>query len=533
MPLPETLLAMTQKRRFWSDFTFETESLDDGDYPEWHGQSVVFSITGMCKLSMYIGNRLNNYQLELLDGEEDDGRPHVLPLGHDDLAYPHPHSLRWEELDLLCRAIAHNDPTLPHPGLPLLLLQRWAPICPDDDADRIAGLLREAWKKVGITSDEDIHRLVEIIDARDAGFKWIYDEVGKHWWIHQEGGTSVRELYSYRSFEGKELDGFPAGKWEEMLQEAKELVGRNPLIDDDAAPRFRLRMMRKYTLDLPLRRGDTKILMDHVQLVAVVDVIFKAFKLGAVILNGQRGDWSTGEYVPHTASYKLRVYEDEADRAVKVLKDTIRWSGAPEDDLELACEGHGIIPFDMDPCPEDNPDITRDLFFVVAQVSAGNDGQVEVDFDMKPSTKIWLQSLASHLSQSSDEAQDSFKVSLPDGGVLEFKYTQSIHIKSDAPCLFVIISNLSNKASEALFDFLRTRGLTLLPPLIMPTEAAENPPSLEGARRVKTAIDFHKILQKGPIMWWYDTQYGREDDGDLVDEDGDYVVREDRVGLRE
>src|SRR5947207_3303665 len=51
----------------------------------------------------------------------------------DDPEDAHPYVLRWEELDLLCRAAALLDPGLRHPGPMLALLGRFLLITDDDD----------------------------------------------------------------------------------------------------------------------------------------------------------------------------------------------------------------------------------------------------------------------------------------------------------------------------------------------------------------------------------------------------------------
>lgn len=40
-------------------------------------------------------------------------------------------------LDLICKRVALRDPSLPHPGLPLLLLSRFAPITDSEKADNV------------------------------------------------------------------------------------------------------------------------------------------------------------------------------------------------------------------------------------------------------------------------------------------------------------------------------------------------------------------------------------------------------------
>ncbi|GAA1090510.1 hypothetical protein [Nocardiopsis composta] len=73
------------------------------------------------------------------------GAERPVELGLIDLAHWFPHALRWSEIDLVCRAIALADPRSGHPGPPLVLLGRFAPVCTEDDAALALPLLREAF----------------------------------------------------------------------------------------------------------------------------------------------------------------------------------------------------------------------------------------------------------------------------------------------------------------------------------------------------------------------------------------------------
>jgi hypothetical protein len=61
---------------------------------------------------------------------------------------PYPAALRWWELDLCARVIALDDPMLPHPGLVVALLGRFAPGTPDDDQAEIAAVREAAYRSL-------------------------------------------------------------------------------------------------------------------------------------------------------------------------------------------------------------------------------------------------------------------------------------------------------------------------------------------------------------------------------------------------
>jgi hypothetical protein len=61
---------------------------------------------------------------------------------------PMPAVLRCAELDLIGRVLALDDPTLPHPGLPVALLAPFAPITTDDDPRLAGALLGAAYRSL-------------------------------------------------------------------------------------------------------------------------------------------------------------------------------------------------------------------------------------------------------------------------------------------------------------------------------------------------------------------------------------------------
>jgi hypothetical protein len=121
------------------------------------------------------------------------------PIAWDDQAHWHPHVLRWEELDLVCKCAAIQDATLPHPGLPLLLLYRFAPITESDNVDRIFPLIRDAWRSLGLFGEEQIRQAGQRVDKRGSKFEWRLDD-RTGWTLHQENWTRGQaKLYTRRS----------------------------------------------------------------------------------------------------------------------------------------------------------------------------------------------------------------------------------------------------------------------------------------------------------------------------------------------
>lgn len=213
MPLPPALKSLVQSRRFWTDFLWESE-VQDGSYVDLERCRVHFPIGGGYRLSLTIDQHLEYFSLTFISPDEA-----PVEIAWDGQAHPTPHVLRWEELEMLCRAIALQAPDLPHPGVPLLLLHRFAPICDGDDLDLIVPMLESAWDQTGAFSGKEIADLIERADVRGAGFEWQFDEVVRGWCLKQEDHWHTsRVLYTLRHSENTD---FSFQAWQCMLGQAQ------------------------------------------------------------------------------------------------------------------------------------------------------------------------------------------------------------------------------------------------------------------------------------------------------------------------
>ena len=136
----------------------------------------------------------------------------------DDQAHWHPHLLRWQELELICRcaALRNENPTFQHPGTPLLLLQRFAPLCDDTAIDVMLPTQEAAWRALNLFSEAEIARYIQRFDRRDNGFVWQKDEDG-HWVLDQPGDRSGVGLYSLRHAGSK----FPFEAFDKFIAQEK------------------------------------------------------------------------------------------------------------------------------------------------------------------------------------------------------------------------------------------------------------------------------------------------------------------------
>ncbi len=131
MPIPPALRERTEDPEFWSAILDRTGDLG-GDLrislPVAGGYGLVLDLAGA---DQALGLR----------------EPHAhepVQLGWAAPDRPHPAVLRFAELELCGRVIALDDPTLPHPGLPVALLARFAP----DDAPASRATLEAAYRSL-------------------------------------------------------------------------------------------------------------------------------------------------------------------------------------------------------------------------------------------------------------------------------------------------------------------------------------------------------------------------------------------------
>jgi hypothetical protein len=181
-------------KTFWSDFFGLTSEND----------FILYQGLKDCELDLMLGQSGYGVSIRFFTSLFDLELTFVSPSSLErvvigvDGSHAYPYTLRWVEVDLICRAIAAQDPQLPHPGLPLLFLLRFAPICIGDDVDLIVSMVDAALEPLRFSHRNILDVLTEH-DARDAGFRWRYDNVIDAWCLQvYRDYTSGRSLYSFR-----------------------------------------------------------------------------------------------------------------------------------------------------------------------------------------------------------------------------------------------------------------------------------------------------------------------------------------------
>jgi hypothetical protein len=139
VPVPEALRRIGQDPDFW--FSLLTDDGPDTltDAPD--ELRITLPVAGGYGLVL---------DLDLLRGERTLGlrgpaTSEPVQLGWSAPGRPYPVVLSFAELELCARVIALDDPGLPHPGVVVALLARFAPAGPDEDPAEVDAVLRAAF----------------------------------------------------------------------------------------------------------------------------------------------------------------------------------------------------------------------------------------------------------------------------------------------------------------------------------------------------------------------------------------------------
>ncbi|KAH7245656.1 hypothetical protein BKA59DRAFT_437847 [Fusarium tricinctum] len=258
MGLPEYLESAVRTRRFWTDFFWITYADDDGY--SWDQADLKFSVGNEFGLSVMIDKYISTIQLRFTSH---DSTTHFL--GYDDNFHWQPYTLRWPELETICQAISIADTTFSHPGLPLLFLARFAPICVGDDVDHIVTMLVRAWKQIGedVLTDDQIRQVIERIDNRHDDLCWHYDKFRNYWWVGKGLDASIAtKAYTYRrNRDWDHEEPFPNKEWTSFIFAAHLVVEESSLggIAKATASSYERNMIDKFR---PRKRYDLNITLE-------------------------------------------------------------------------------------------------------------------------------------------------------------------------------------------------------------------------------------------------------------------------------
>lgn len=220
---------------FWARYTFALDGcagserlgpVSDPLGAEHLVARVVFEVGGGHGITLSINTRVGGYEL----GITGPGSTKPAELGWDDLAHWHPYVFRWTELELICQAVAANDPQLSHPGAPMALLCRFAAIFDDDDVHRaeavvtaaFAALRPQDWNGYWPTGSDWLARA----DFRGQKVTWHRGAAGM--WAEQHDDHDA-DFYSTRVSPPAATDEhFPHARLKALLTAAAATTGTRP-----------------------------------------------------------------------------------------------------------------------------------------------------------------------------------------------------------------------------------------------------------------------------------------------------------------
>ncbi len=234
VPKEDSLKLYWRTRQFWTDYLFVTESpigigksapyyrLEDFELEFRIGNDYILTLSfDECLMTTALGITVQDRkQIWLADNDR-------LSLCFD--------VFRWEELETICRALAIQKIEYSHPGFPLLLLHRFAPVCRGDDEELIIYSLEAAWKTLDLFSGTEITSFIDEYVVGDSWLQWR-PKIPKGWFIEIDEEYEYSDSwYSTRSAESSE---FPFSAWEEMLQCARNDLSQLEKVKNDATQRF-------------------------------------------------------------------------------------------------------------------------------------------------------------------------------------------------------------------------------------------------------------------------------------------------------
>lgn len=492
MSLPSALQSYVTTRRFWTDFLWITDAehtQGQDPYPLLKDFQFRFSVADGFEVSISLDQALCFTGLDFAVPGKDSQN-----IAWDDQAHWHPHVLRWSELDLLCQCVAARDPSLAHPGYPLLFLHRFAPICVGDDIDQIVALLETAWRKLDLFSSAEITTFIERFDARDADFHWRF-EAGKGWCIEQEDDSASRGLYSLRTAEN---DEFPFADWEKLIDAAEQL----PKVAAEVLPPPRCFPRKKHSLHLtiPHQDKDRPVPVPFMRLLNLtVDRMLCDLQWGhSEPGGGMSSPNGDGTYTEIESMNYLHLKGD-LNASLDLLRGLLWWSKAPAS-VRLS-EGYSEpIEWDLTQ-PGTNVPLAIQLGKLITY--RWKSGYRFDPVSLKKAFQEYLRDLFAQADVIGPDEDGWYDLRLPDEGQLSICAKQ-LDGEDKWFGLTVIINYLTEDVSAWVYRAMNEHDLLLLPAVIATSDkvAQQIDAPWPEVSIVSNAKQLHQILTDGPYAWW-------------------------------
>jgi len=492
-----------------------------------------------------------------------------ISIAHDDQAHWHPFVLRWEELEVICRAVSitaqtharvdvterknqgteeekddggEKETSWKHPGLPLLFLYRFAPICDGDNLERITAMLARAFQSVlgDEISDRDIRRFIERMDCRERKFRWFKDD-DKNWWIGRgDDPETAGGVYTYRSRESVRNGKWRNDQWNHLIAEAKgivdaaagggnvELEGELSEEDRELAARFAPR--KRYSLEiwLALREKDRPLHQRagrYLQL--ALDGVLRILDLGRATSSGASSCIINGRSVWTSDHSSISIHGD-LPRGRAIIKQMLWWLRAPLATTLRNGSDFDELPFNLADASED---VTNETYLAICVPDILPDCSWLVGHTLPDSLQTVLESkdILGDSGKLSERTSDGWvTVTTADGGEVSFNFCRFDNEPAEGTGALAL-RKCTPQTSYILHRLMLTSGAVLMPVALAAKPLEGKVADMSWVRhRVVDAQSLHWVLSEGAYEHWVRADRGRVNEDDEDDVDGEEEEEEEK-----
>ncbi|KAK0715372.1 hypothetical protein B0H67DRAFT_580579 [Lasiosphaeris hirsuta] len=471
-------------------------------------------------------------------------------IAHDDQAHWHPFVLKWDELEVVSKAVSITFATgkdgrpaegrneaetemhdmYKHPGLPLLFLYRFAPICQGDDVEKIVGMLVKAYQKVlgEAVKDRDLQKLVERVDCRKRGFRWFRE--GENWWIGKgEDAETAGGVYTYRSREAVKDRKWMNEEWNVLVEEARAVVqgvvgggGDGEKEDEyrELGKRFAPREQHGLNVWLALREKDRPMPPRAGRYFGLtLDGVLRILDMGRATSSGGSSCIINGRSVSTSDHMSITIYGDLA-RGKTVIKQMLWWLRAPMATTLRDGSSYGELPLNLADETEDKPD---DIYLGICVPDILPDCSWLVGHTLPDSLRTTLESkevLGETGEVTRPTADGWLTVTTADGGEVGFNFSRFDDEKLQGTGA-IALRRVTAQASALLHRLMEASGAVLTPVRLVAKPLSEKVMEISWPpHRIVDAETIHGILSAGAFDLWKKAE-GEADVGDDADSDGE------------
>jgi hypothetical protein len=509
MGLPEYLESAVRTRRFWTDFFWITYADDDGY--SWDQADLKFSVGNEFGLLVMIDKYISTIQLRFTSH---DSTTHFL--GYDDNFHWQPYTLRWPELETICQAISIADTTFSHPGLPLLFLARFAPICVGDDVDHIVTMLVRAWKQIGedVLTDDQIRQVIERIDNRHDDLCWHYDKFRNYWWVGKGLDASIAtKAYTYRrNRDWDHEEPFPNKEWTSFIFAAHLVVEESSLggiakatassYEQNMIDKFRPR--KRYDLNITLELRTTERPLDKATvtcLLNTLEAVLQKLCLGKSGTLYQEGTIIDGKHVQTRHKIWLRIMDDlPLGRAI--VKQMLWWLRAPMSTIVNDNSRPDGSLFLLD---DESADIVEEIYIGICQPAISESGtNIICSLPIDSQTKLEsIEVLRREANVKSPTALGWTTADTPDNGKIDFNFTRFPQgvATAEENTGAIVIRKVTPQVAALLHRLMAVVDLVLLPMFLAANPLPDNIACHFDQCRVVSPEELYDTLSTGAYNW--------------------------------